>query len=128
MKFNRDIIDRIVLDTAKNPITFVKDAQNTWSVVSPVDKNVPMETISNIFSISRFLIAHDLYAETPTDKQIKDSGLDKPRIKISLFQKDNLISEVDFGKSWTTEEQNVYFRTKSGAGLFMFPERTLIQI
>jgi len=111
VKINRTNVNRIVLETTREPITFVRDAANNWSVVSPVDKNVEQNTINNIFSISRFLLAHDIFAYDPTPEDIKKAGLDNPRITLSFYNGDRLLSKVFFGKSFTTNRENTYFRT-----------------
>jgi len=111
LKFNRNFVNKIILETAENPITFFKDATNNWSVVSPVDKNVPKGTVNSIFSISRFLLIHNLFAVDPTPEELVESGLDKPRITLSFYRDDRELAQVFFGKTFTTDRPNTYFKT-----------------
>ncbi|MCE5251818.1 DUF4340 domain-containing protein [bacterium] len=111
MKFNRNVVDKIVLVTAGNPITFMKDAQSNWSVVSPVDKNIQQETINGIFAISRFMLVNDIYTFEPTQEEYVKTGIDKPTSTLSFYQGDELIVEARYGKTFTTDNPNTYVQT-----------------
>ena len=111
MKFNRNIVNRIVLFTAGNPITFMKDAEGKWSVVSPVDKNVVQETINSIFAISRFMLINDIVTFEPQKEDYIKTGLDKPTSTLSFYQDDQLIVEARYGKTFMTENPNTYVQT-----------------
>ena len=111
LKVNRNSVNKILLETSQSPITFIRDAADNWNVVSPVDKNVEQNTINSIFSISRFLLAHELFAYNPTPEDITQAGLDKPSISLSFFNNDRLMAKVFFGKSYTTDTENTYFKT-----------------
>ncbi len=111
LRFNRNAVNKIEVVTTQSPITFMRDAGNTWSVVSPLDKNVEQETINGIYAVSRFIIAHDLYRYDPTEEDVKETGLDKPNVTMRFFSDDQLLAEIYFGKSYTTSSENTYFRT-----------------
>lgn len=111
LKINRNNVDKIVLETTQNPITFMRDAAGNWNVVSPIDKNVDQTTINSLFSISRFLLVHELFAYSPEAEDLKKSGLDKPSISISFYNNERLMSQVFFGRTFMTDGENTYFRT-----------------
>ncbi len=111
LKINRNIVNKIELETTQTPITFMRDAANNWFVVSPVDKNIDQQPINSLFSISRFLLTHDLFAYNPTQDDIAKAGLDRPTITLSFYSDDRLLSQVFFGRSFTTDQENTYFRT-----------------
>ena len=111
LKFNRNVVDRILLKTAQSPLTFMRDAGGTWSVVSPVDKNVEQQTINSIFGISRFILSHELYSYEPTEEELKTAELENPHISIGFYAGEQLLAEIYFGKSYTTSTENTYFTT-----------------
>jgi len=119
MKFNIESINRIILETGNNSITFVKDAQKNWSVVSPIDKNLEFETINKILSCTFYVFIRDLFAYEPTEKDIIIAGLDKPNIKISIYENDNMIDQIVFGNTFTTDETNTYFRTSKSSIIYI---------
>ncbi len=111
LRINRNSVNKIVLETTQSPITFIRDIAENWSVVSPVDRNVEQNTINSLFSISRFLLVHDLFAYDPTPEDFVKSGLDKPQITLSFYKDDRILSQVFFGNSYVTDKQNTYFST-----------------
>ena len=111
MRLNREMVDNITLETGNRIITFMKDAQRNWSVVSPVDKNLEMEIISKIFACSHHISTHDLYAYNPTEEDIIEAGLDKPKAIITMYNNDNMIDQIVFGNTFVLDEPNTYFRT-----------------
>ncbi|HUT64192.1 MAG TPA: DUF4340 domain-containing protein [Anaerolineae bacterium] len=134
-QFNRYIVNKIIMNTNENPITFVKDTSDNWSAISPVDKNVDRQTIDSIYSISRYLLVQTLYAYEPTPKDLAETGLDKPRITLSFYQDDRLLTQVYYGNSFTTDKQNTYVKTSmspiiyiSGAQINSIINRVLEQV
>jgi len=113
MKLNREMVNRITLETGNRIITFMMDAQRNWSVVSPVDKNLEMEIINKIFYCTHHILTHDLYAYNPTEEDIIETGLDKPKAIITLYNNDNMIDQIVFGNTFILEEPNTYFRTST---------------
>jgi len=111
MRFNIEKINKITLETGNDSITFVKDIQSNWSVVSPIDKNLEFETINTILSCTFYVLINDLFKYEPTEKDIIIAGLDKPNITISIYENNNIIDQIFFGNTFTTEETNTYFRT-----------------
>ena len=111
MRFNRNVINKIVLETAGNKITFMRDAEENWSVVSPVDKNIEQETINSIFAISRFLLINDIFALEPTPENYEEAGIDKPSSIITFYNNDRIIVEARYGKTFTTDKANTYVAT-----------------
>ncbi|MFC1691990.1 DUF4340 domain-containing protein [Candidatus Latescibacterota bacterium] len=128
IKFNREIVNKIVLDTAGQPITFSKDSQKNWSVISPIDKNVQQETISRIFSISAFLMIRDMYSLEPTEKDLANSGLDKPQTVLSFYQDDRLLTEIYYGKSFATEQQNTYVTSNLSPIIYVSASRVVLTV
>ncbi|MBN1291982.1 MAG: DUF4340 domain-containing protein [Candidatus Latescibacteria bacterium] len=111
MRFNRNIIDKIVLETGGSKTTFMKDAEDNWSVVSPIDKNVERETINSIFAISRFLLINDIMTLEPTQEDYVKSGIDNPTSIITFYQDDRIIVEARYGKTFMTDKSNTYVAT-----------------
>jgi len=111
MRFNRNVINKIELETAGNKITFLRDAEENWSVVSPVDKNIKQETINSIFAISRFLLINNIFALEPTPEDYVESGIDKPFSIITFYNNDRIIVEARYGKTFTTDKANTYVAT-----------------
>jgi len=118
-KFNRNNIDRIVLETAEEPITFFRDNVGNWSVVSPIDKNINQETVNSIFGISRFILAHDLFALDPSPEDLAAAGLDKPNMSLSFYHGDQLVSTLYYGNTFTTNKQNTYFKTSHSPTIYV---------
>ncbi len=117
-----DIIDsdtRFLLATYLSPTRTTKDAQKNWSVVSPIDKNLEFETINKILSCTFYVFIRDLFAYEPTEKDIIIAGLDKPNIKISIYENDNMIDQIVFGNTFTTDETNTYFRTSKSPIIYI---------
>ena len=110
-KFNRNVIDKIVLETANEPITFFRDNSRKWSVVSPIDKNIEQETINSIFGVSRFILVHDIFSIDPSEEDVRATGLDKPNMTLSFYNGDKQLATLYFGKTFTTDKQNTYFST-----------------
>ena len=119
MRLNREMVDNITLETGNRIITFMKDAQRNWSVVSPVDKNLEMEIISKIFSCSHHISTHDLYAYNPTEEDIIKAGLDKPKAIITMYNNGNMIDQIVFGNTFVLDEPNTYFRTSKKPIIFI---------
>ncbi len=119
MKFSKEGMNKIVLETGTNSIMFVRDAQRLWSVVSPIDKNIKIETINKIFGCSRHILIHGLFAYEPTEADIKEAGLDKLRIKITAYYNDTVLDQIIFGDTFTKEEPNTYFRTSKSPIIYI---------
>ncbi len=117
--FNRNLVDRIVLETTSEPITFFRDAANNWSVVSPIDKNIERDTINSIFSVSRFILVHGLYAYDPMEEDLEATGLDDPNMILSFYNGERLLTQVFYGDSFTTDKQNTYFRTSFSPTIYI---------
>ena len=111
MRFNRNIVNKIELDNGGSKTTFMKDAEDNWSVVSPIDKNVEKETINSIFAISRFLLINDIMTLEPTQEDYVKSGIDKPTSIITFYQNDRVIVEARYGKTFMTDKSNTYVAT-----------------
>lgn len=111
MRFNRNVINKIVLETAGNKITLMRDADENWSVVSPVDKNIKQETINSIFAISRFMLINSIFALEPTPEDYEEAGIDKPFSIITFYNNDSIIVEARYGKTFTTDKANTYVTT-----------------
>jgi len=99
------------LKTTSEPVVFSKDISNNWSVISPVDKNISKETINKIFAISRYASVNELFSYNPSPEDIRKTGLDNPQISLNFYLDDKLLTQVNFGDSFTSEGQNTYFRT-----------------
>jgi len=119
MKFSKERMNKIVLETGTNSIMFIRDAQRLWSVVSPIDKNIQVETINKIFGCSRHILIHGLFAYDPDESDIIKAGLDKPRIKISLFFNETELDNIIFGNTFTEKEPNTYFRTSKSPIIYI---------
>ncbi|HDY89807.1 MAG TPA: DUF4340 domain-containing protein [bacterium] len=119
MKFSKENMNKIVLETGNTSILFIRDAQRNWSVVSPIDKNMLIETINKIFGCSRHILVHGLFAYDPTEDEIKKAGLDKPKIKISLYFNDTELDNIIFGNTFTEDEPNTYFRTSKSPIIYI---------
>ena len=111
MKFSKERLDRIMLETGNQSVVFVKDAQRNWSVVEPVDKNLEMITINKIFACSRHILLNGLFAFTPTEEDISKAGLDKPNFVLTFYYQNAVVDRVEFGDTFTLEDQLTYFRT-----------------
>ncbi len=119
MKFNIETINKIILETGNNSITFVKDAERNWSVISPVDKNLEFKTINKILGCTFYVLIHDIFAYEPAEKDIIIAGLDKPNIMISLYENENIVDQISFGNSYTTDETNTYLRTNKSPIIYI---------
>lgn len=119
MKFEKEFINKIVLETGNNSVVFVKDAQRNWSVVSPVDKNIDISFINKLFGCTYHIIINGVLSVKPTENDLTKSGLKKPKIIISVFQDDKLLDKIEFGKTLTYEEPTTYFRIQKTPTVFV---------
>ena len=119
MQFEREFVDRIVLETADRPITFRKDNTGNWSVISPVDKNVGEYTLNNIYAIGRFILAYTIYSAEPTGEQMVISGMDTPSTKITFLRGMTEVASISFGNSFVDREQMTYFRTSFSPVIYL---------
>ena len=119
IKFNRNVVDKIVLQTAGNDITMLKDAEGNWNVISPVDKNLKQETINSIFAISRFLLVNEIEALEPTQEQLEKTGITKPTVVISFYANNQLLVKVVYGKTFMTDKENTYVTTSLSPILYI---------
>jgi hypothetical protein len=119
VQFDRNNVDKIILESSHEPVTFVKDAEKNWNVISPFDKNVDNQVASTLFFISFSLVSSGLYSFEPTTDEIKTAGLDKPQAVVSLFIKDKMVSKVEFGKTYYEKEPITYFRTSNSPSIFI---------
>ncbi|MFC1485548.1 DUF4340 domain-containing protein [Candidatus Latescibacterota bacterium] len=113
MKFNQERVNRIIIETPGNTLTIIRGSQGYWSMISPVDINLEETVVSEIFSISRFLVFHDVFAYEPTPDDVTNTGLDDPQIKLTFYQNDNMFDYIEFGGSFTDEELNTFCRTST---------------
>jgi len=111
LNFNRDIVNKIILETTQEPITFFKNSQGNWSTLSPIEKNLGKITINRLFVISRYLIINDIYSADPSPEDLVATGLDKPKIKLSLYNDERLIVQVLYGKLVIGEKPATYIST-----------------
>jgi hypothetical protein len=119
LKFDRNVVDKIILSTQKEKVTLTKNAENKWSAISPVDKNVPAETVSNLFAISRFIIASDIFAFTPTPGDLAKSGIDRPKFVLEFFSGDQILGKLLYGKTFTEENLMTYFQTSQSPIIYV---------
>ncbi len=119
IKFNRNVVDKIVIQAAKNEITLMKDAEGKWSAVSPVDKNLTEETINSIFAISRFLLINDIVSIEPTQEMLEETGITKPTVVLSFYENNNEMVKVVYGKTFLTENENTYMTTSLSPILYV---------
>lgn len=119
MQFNRNAIDRIVLETGENSIQIIRDAEDNWSAVSPVDKNIPKESINSLFAISRFLLINGIYTFEPTDEELATAGLKNPNHTIRFFSNGQLIVEAKYGRTISSDRAETYVTTSLSPIVFM---------
>jgi len=111
LRFNREAVDKIEIDTGEQKLIFTKDADMNWSVVSPIDKNIPKEVISSIFGVTRFLIVRDIYSFSPTEEDYEETGVKQPTITFNFFSNNRKLIQVFFGKTFTDERPLTYVLT-----------------
>lgn len=119
MKFSSEDVNKIVLETGGKSVVFIRDSQRQWSAVSPVDKNIEDITINKLFAITRYVIINKIFSYVPKDKDLVKAGLKKPKIRITLFNKDAIIDEISFGNSFTTDDVNTYFKTSTSPIIYV---------
>jgi hypothetical protein len=119
VKFDREVVDKIVMKSGKEPITFTKDPEGNWSVTSPVDKNLPREVVASIFAISRFMLINSLYSINPTPADLVKTGLDKPKFTLTFYSGDQLLSEMTYGKTFTQDIAKTYVKANSAPTIFI---------
>jgi hypothetical protein len=119
VKFDRNVVDRIVLSTEKEAVTFTRDAEGKWSSISPVDKNVPENTISNLFAISRFILVNDIFAFAPTPADLAKSGINKPKFALEFFSGNQTMGKFLYGKTFTKENLMTYVQTSQSPTVYI---------
>ncbi|MFA6472049.1 MAG: DUF4340 domain-containing protein [Candidatus Latescibacterota bacterium] len=118
VKFDREVVNKIVLKSGKEPITFAKDPEGNWNVVSPVDKNVPREVINSIFAISRFMLINGVYSMNPVPADLAKTGLDKPKFILTFFSDGQLLAEMSYGKTFTQDAAKTYVQSNQSPTIF----------
>ena len=111
LKFDRNVVDKIILQSEKESVTFTKNTEGKWSAISPVDKNVPEDTISNLFAISRFLLVNDIYSFKPTPLELNKAGIDKPKFVLTFYASDQVLAKLAYGKTFTKDTLMTYVQT-----------------
>lgn len=119
VKFNRNEVDKIVLASGKEPITFTRDPEGNWSVTSPVDKNVPQDVINNLFAISRFMLINDVYSMNPTPADLVKTELQKPKFVLTFYAGGQVLTEMTYGKSYTQDTVKTYVQTNLSPTIFV---------
>lgn len=119
LRFNRNIVNKILLQTDKQTVVFTMNTEGKWSVISPVDRNVPNDTINNIFSISRFVLLNKIFSAKPTPKELADSGLDRPKYVLTFYAGDQELAKIAFGKTFTGDKLMTYAQTSLSPIIFI---------
>ena len=119
MKFQQGEITRIVMETGTNSITFLKDAQRNWSVISPVDKNLREEVINKIYGMSRFILINRLFTAEPTEQELITAGLDNPFVQIAFFKNDTQVAKIYFGDTIVGDNTKTYFKIESSPVIYL---------
>jgi hypothetical protein len=76
-----------------------------------VDKNVPEDTISNLFAISRFMLINDIFAFNPSPDELAKSGIDKPKFVLTFFSANQVLASLSYGNTFTKENLMTYVQT-----------------
>ncbi len=111
IKFDRNVVSRIVLRSDQQEVVFTRDAEGKWSAITPVDKNVPEDTISNLFAISRFMLVNDIFAFNPTPEDLTRAGIDKPKFTLTFYAGDQVLAKLDYGNTFTKDTLMTYVQT-----------------
>lgn len=119
LKFDRNVVDKIVLQSEKETVTFTKNAEGKWSSISPVDKNVPEDTISNLFAISRFLLINDIFSFKPTPSELNKAGIDKPKFILTFYSGDQVLAKLAYGKTFTKDTLMTYVQTNLSPAIYI---------
>lgn len=118
-KFDRNVVNKIVLRSGKEELVFARDASNQWSAVSPVDKNVPEQTISAIFSITRFILVSDIIAVKPTKADLQRAGLAHPRFVVTIYSGNQTLAMFEYGGTITSSGTQTYVRTSLSPAVYV---------
>jgi hypothetical protein len=111
LKFDRNVVDKIELKSDRETVVFTKNAEGKWSSISPVDKNVPEDTISNLFAISRFLLINDIYSFKPTPLELSKAGISKPKFVLTFYAGEQVLAKLTYGKTFTKDTLMTYVQT-----------------
>lgn len=118
VKFDRGVVNKVEMKSGKEPITFTKDPEGNWSVISPFDKNVPREVINSIFAISRFMLINGVYSMNPTPADLVKTGLDKPKFILTFYNDGQMLAEMTYGKTFMQDAAKTYVRSNLSPSIF----------
>ncbi len=119
IKFDRNMVNRIILTSEDEDVVFTRDADGRWSAISPVDRNVPEDTISNLFAISRFMLISDIYAFNPTPEEVASAGIDRPRFVLTFYSYDQPLARLLYGNTFTKDTLMTYVQTSLSPTIYV---------
>lgn len=99
--YNMSDVNRVEIKIADSTYICAKDTANEWSLISPVQRKAKSWKISSIISDISTLLAEAFADDAP--KSLAPYGIDKPRVTVKLFQKEQLVCEILYGKEKDTK-------------------------
>lgn len=96
VKFNREEVNRLVIEYGDTLIACVKDTSGNWALDDSTHRELKTAKINTFFSNLDFATVSD-FVKDGKFKPVR-YGFDKPSLKISLYQGDDLLLEATFGK------------------------------
>ncbi len=118
VRVNRELITQITLEMNERTIVFMKDYQRNWNVISPVDKNIDIDTVNHVLQVSRYLIVNKVFAYEPTEDDLKAAGINNPKAVVTLHQNDQMLDRIVLGNTVTEDEPVTYFTTSKTPFIF----------
>lgn len=116
-RFDQNSIDSMVIQYADTLLTCIKDTADQWRLDEPANPMVKNSDLRTFFNNIR----NSTIKEFVADGQFNLSryGLDKPNLRIELFQGEAKILEVKFGSE---KDGNVYAMTDQYQSVYLLPQ------
>jgi len=118
--FDRNEVNRIVVQYGDTLFTCLKDSANIWYLDDSTHQMVKSSEITSFFSSLDYTNISDFVKDENFD--VKRYGLDKPSLKLSLYKDDELLIEATLGNE---KENKIYAITNQINSLYLIPSSKL---
>ncbi|GAB4365501.1 MAG: hypothetical protein Kow0042_04750 [Calditrichia bacterium] len=119
-RFDRNAVDRIIIQYNDTLITCLKDSTNNWVLDDAGGQKLKTNKINSFFSD----LDYTTISEFVRDGKYNPSayGLDKPAVQVALYKGEDLIIEVKLGKK---KDDQIYAVTNQYESVYLIPASKL---
>ncbi len=121
--FNRNEVNRIVVQYSDTLFTCVKDSANNWYLDDSTHQTVKSSEITSFLSSLDYTNISDFVKDG--NFSVKSYGLDKPSLKLSLYKDNVLLIEATLGNE---KENKIYAMTNQINSVYLIPTSKLADL